>query len=327
MARKISEERKLQFDLISLYVTHSEAISNAMELTTVERKALYLDGLRAFTLNRASADALRQNNMAADTTSSVYARTLRQSVEQDRGEIEAELLKTATASAVEVLAEIEGWGIPALIQHISNKHAENEAAVEAGRLHNQPEHLLQNIDFWVKASSWSAEDAVVLSTGREPSRVLQQYFRSLVEADIKKSAFLQYFANTQALLQDAMDAGVVPTKANLFEVVDWFNRMEIEFPSDLGEKVRHYHGPADRAPAPMVKQSQAANAEKQSLLQLVAAMASEQYGFHPKKNNAQVVSNIFDDLEQVGLGLSRKTVTKWLNEATSHIHPDKWDDG
>ncbi len=64
--------------------------------------------------------------------------------------------------------------------------------------------------------------------------------------------------------------------------------------------------------------------ERQTLLKLIAGMASEQYRFDPHQQRSEAIKNIQDDLERVGLPMDAKTVRKWVRQAAELISDDYW---
>ncbi|XHC10687.1 hypothetical protein ABWH98_24685 [Labrenzia sp. ac12] len=59
--------------------------------------------------------------------------------------------------------------------------------------------------------------------------------------------------------------------------------------------------------------------EKKSLLKLIAAMSIEGYGFNPKASKNDSTTKIVSALERLGIELDRKTILKWLREASKEV--------
>ena len=55
-------------------------------------------------------------------------------------------------------------------------------------------------------------------------------------------------------------------------------------------------------------------------------MACEQYGYNPLAEQSPAVSNIRNDIEQIGASMDAKTIRKWLKEAAALVDPAYWAD-
>lgn len=55
-------------------------------------------------------------------------------------------------------------------------------------------------------------------------------------------------------------------------------------------------------------------------------MACEQYGFNPLAERSPAVSNIRNDIEQIGASMDAKTIRKWLKVAAALVDPAYWAD-
>ncbi len=80
---------------------------------------------------------------------------------------------------------------------------------------------------------------------------------------------------------------------------------------------------ASSAPEPIAPASQKSLGarERESLLKLVIGMAVGGYGYNPKSNRSDVISEIASDLEKAGVPLDVDTVRKYIREARELLPP------
>lgn len=176
---------------------------------------------------------------------------------------------------------------------------------------------MSDFDFWARTSTWSGEHAVLLSMEREPNIEFDNYIAGLQDFQRRESPFLVTFTNTVALLEDAMEAGIVPRKGNVLQVVEWFEKFNLPFPIELQQKIKQFHSLGEREiNRPVSKQ------EKNTLLKLIAAMAIGGYRFDPSAARNQATADIANDLNLLGLEMDQKTILKWIRDACDLV-PDR----
>lgn len=312
----ITNKRALQFELLILFCSDFEVVAEAMQLSDDEDRALELPRQRSFSRrirSRVRERAEETFGPKKDTSLSIALRSAAEEAERSR---HLELVE----SCKDALEGFSTLSEPELKAAIDAKRQEILLSEEAARLPNRQEAQLADVGFWARVSKLSSAEAVLLSMGREPTEELIRYLADVTEQEKAKSAFLTEFTNTKSLLDNAFGAGVIPDGPNILQILDWFERFQLPFPKKLSSQIREFHDPTSKAARP--KPEQATDAEKKSLLKLVAAMAAEQYGFDPNGSNGIAVTNVLNDIEIVGLKLDRKTVAKWLAEATDLIPKD-----
>lgn len=63
--------------------------------------------------------------------------------------------------------------------------------------------------------------------------------------------------------------------------------------------------------------------ERSSCLKLIIGMAVKKYRYDPKAARNSAVTNIANDLNELGIGIDVDTVRKWLKEAAEELPPSQ----
>ena len=208
------------------------------------------------------------------------------------------------------------------------------------------------ISHWAKLAYWTLDEAVALSFGKEPEVVYWESIKSMVMT----SPFVQEYQRRSDIAERAEKSGQLSFTSTPADFLDWADRFEIPFPTELRRAVDVFaparepwkeryaaevtaHQDTKRRleslnseatlssanltpkdePSPMTR-------EKESLLKLVLGMAIRGYGYQPRSLKNLAVKEIADDLRLLGLGLDEDTVRKYLQRAKAEFPDLKTED-
>ena len=219
------------------------------------------------------------------------------------------------------LLELSSEDISNEIEVLEAQRRQEEQAVYP---FNQRDGLFIDLDFWARASTWTDEQAVMLSLDRNPLPANVAFIEALSERQVQECEVAAQFFDRMALAQSAREAGQVSEIGKSIDFVRWFEQMDFESSPDLIAKVRYYQdGQGRQLPQ---KDDELMDREKRTLLKLVAAMAIRGYSYNPSSKRNQSTSDIKSDLDLLGFPLDDKTILKWLRVSTDLIDPSYWDD-
>lgn len=184
-----------------------------------------------------------------------------------------------------------------------------------------------DINFWSKVATWTLDEAVSLSLGRQPSHSSWAYIEPLVG----RRSFATEFGARRELLKRAHLSGQIEDPATPTEILVWANK-RVSFPVDLIEAVHSFNDPKDRRKSDPTNATESTHLlsekglgtrERDSLLRLVIGMAVTGYSYDPKSTRSKITQEIANDLELSGVGLDVDTVRRYLNEAKGLLPPSE----
>jgi len=197
--------------------------------------------------------------------------------------------------------------------------AEEERLIYTAFLGNHDETVLQEFaffnraesdaifDHWLKLPYWSAEEAVSLLFGKEPTRVNKE---SLERVDGFSSFVTNYHQRLEQVVR-AIDAGLMPEQITPKSLILWAAQTGIEVPDEL-QKLATYTDTKNKEGL--------SETERTSMLKIILGMAVSKYKYQGgAARNAATGENkdsIPSDLEKIGLDLDPDTIRRYLNEAT-----------
>lgn len=171
-----------------------------------------------------------------------------------------------------------------------------------------------DINFWANLPFWDINEAIILSTGRDPRKINLGYVDKLFLASpYKKTA-----EERREVFRRLLDADVIKFRDTPLAFTSQAEAHGIDFPKELAEHIakRFYQQLDKSAPVETKKKYQSAlTKERDSLLKLVLGMAIEQYGYQPNAMRNEATRNIERDLEEAGFPLSEDTIRKYLRMA------------
>ncbi|WP_157944612.1 hypothetical protein [Mangrovicella endophytica] len=101
-------------------------------------------------------------------------------------------------------------------------------AIERQRPYNQKE-CRSNPDFWVRATYWTWEEALLLSFGLDPKKIGIQNIMPFQHA----SEFAGNFADRYELINRARSANQLPERAPPIAYIAWFQHEDLDFDKDI----------------------------------------------------------------------------------------------
>ena len=198
-----------------------------------------------------------------------------------------------------------------------------------------------DFDFWCKASSWTMEEAVALTLGKEPRRVTWENIRH----DEKFSPFVKEFKLRLELSRRAEISGELPIGFSSFQFVLWAKNLELSYPPELEVVVTRASGNRPDWKAKYEEEAAAHAATKQqmyghrtvisdaplkplnakereSLLKMVIAMAVEKFGYDVDAAKSPTTDKIAGAVRKHGMTLDDDTIRKYLQEGRDLLPKD-----
>lgn len=212
-----------------------------------------------------------------------------------------------------------------------------QADYEAKHDFNQPNALAKNdiYEFWSRAELWTLDEAAALINGRNPTVVTEDR----IDRDRSQTKISTKLKQTVILLRRAYEAGILSRNNSPKRLIDWLELKHIEIPPLLKElavqrsgtpftlsaenrRLKEKLAVLEAMPVSIESDDNVGKSEKliglrerESLLKLVLGMAIKGYRYDPKATRSTEVSEITNDLQNLGLSLTEDTVRKYLNEA------------
>lgn len=183
-----------------------------------------------------------------------------------------------------------------------------------------------NADFnhWAKADYWTLDEAVALSFGKEPKIVNLPAIQKLVD----KSVFCQTYAKRYDLAKRATFCKQFNDAIPPVYFLNWADDMDFELPQGLLDNVKNYAGRAINWRHEYVElkslydeiseQPKPESTRKsENLLQALAAIAMDAYGYDPDSAKSTTPKDIADALARLGQKVDPKTIRGWLKEGSA----------
>ncbi|MEO0400631.1 MAG: hypothetical protein AAF224_14565 [Pseudomonadota bacterium] len=171
---------------------------------------------------------------------------------------------------------------------------------------------------WVGLGIWHQDEAVALTFGKCPKLVNPQSLSTYKDNSLFASAYFSLLSLVERDL--SVDCQMNSLEPEIY--VKWAEKNSIELPSELARIIR----PQSTAPERHVLHVENREVsdtlgprEKDTLLTIIATMASLQYGYTPLRKN-QAAGKIVAEMEKMGLvPLSSETVRNKLKEASELV--------
>ena len=175
-------------------------------------------------------------------------------------------------------------------------HDDTGPQIESRYLHLPQEEAKALYLEWSKKSYWTPEEAAALIRGTHPDVLTPRE-----NLPIKVRGEIERICD---LLRRKFGERVPPP-----ELLDWAEQVDEKIPAALMSAIQSRDPGAKRIP----RQSDETRV-RETLLKIIIGMATEKYGYVPKKKNA-AAKHISSILEEMELGVSEQTVYKYLTEA------------
>lgn len=169
---------------------------------------------------------------------------------------------------------------------------------------------------WARMSTWTISESSLLSLGVIPSENVINAFDEVTRHGWGFPITREY-ARRKLLLMNAIVAGDINAViSDVYEelsrpftrsVIEWSERVKIEYDSHLAEHVYKIHQAKEKS----VSHPSGVN----TMLKIILAIAIEKYEFNPSAKRNQAISKIETDTELNGLRVQRDTILKHLRSA------------
>jgi hypothetical protein len=228
----------------------------------------------------------------------------------------SEDLECMAASAKKALEKLSG--------HIPESHKE----------FFDQETAKADFSYWSKMASWSLDEAVALSFGKDPRVVNPR----AMQKTCSKATFVKSFLELAQLAYRAKEGGELRGMNSLTNYIDWVRKYDLPFPKELEELVEANLGKRidwkeryealvkefderneaskNSALKPKEKkEKQLSTKERNTLLKLVVGMAIDGYGYDLSASRSSMPREIAAGLLTHNISIDEDTVRNWLNEA------------
>lgn len=177
-----------------------------------------------------------------------------------------------------------------------------------------------DFDYWAMMPKLSVMEATMLSVGAKPELMTQEEIYELKRQKPEKlwASFRFLIERYELMFRMYPSGGYGKMHLSTRRLYQWINETGLEVHPGFKAALDKRFGVASE-PAPPKEMT---DAEKVSLLKIIAGMAIEQYAYDPGAQRSDAIRNISDDLERLGISLDRKTIRKWLKEACELVDPE-----
>lgn len=213
-----------------------------------------------------------------------------------------------------------------------DKERNRQAAIneENNRFYNLG-NAKADFNHWAKAEYWTLDEAIALSFGKEPKIVNLPAIQKLLD----KSVFCQTYAKRYDLAKRATFCKQFNDAIPPVYFLNWADDMDIELPQGLLDNVKNYAGQAinwrheyaelkSRYGVISEQPKPESTRKSENLLQALAAIAIDAYGYDPDSAKSTAPKDIADALARLGHKVDPKTIRGWLREG-SELLPRKPD--
>ncbi|MCG5234205.1 hypothetical protein [Xanthobacter oligotrophicus] len=246
-----------------------------------------------------------------------------------------------------LMVELEGLPDDELQRRHNEAHQEYMEALRVAEEARWPfNHPSTKADhtYWAQMPLWSIREAVALSLDRDPV-ALDKYN---MESYTVNSSFAAKFMRQYNLIARTTTAAEISFPIHPVDFVEWGQSRGIELSDAMvtavltrypledwkdafAEEVELHD--ATRAELDRLKveiertgpDGGLAQRERSSCLKLIIGMAVKKYRYDPKAARNSAVTNIANDLNELGIGIDVDTVRKWLKEAAEELPPSQTD--
>jgi len=182
-----------------------------------------------------------------------------------------------------------------------------------------------NADFvhWAKAAPWTLDEAIALSFGKEPEIVTWKKIETLKH----KSEFAKAFAKRRDLAIRATRIKKLSDPVMPVVFICWAKELHIELPSILLTELEKVGNAAidwrkewlklKASCDSMQKQAPENTQQTENLLQAIACMAMDGYGFKLEDKKSVVHTEISNALKRHEKAIDRKTIKAWIDKGIS----------
>jgi hypothetical protein len=201
---------------------------------------------------------------------------------------------------------------------------------ERDRFYNQN---AANADYvhWSKAAHWTIDEAIALSFGKDPEVVTWKKIEPLKE----KSAFAKAFSKRRDLALRATRWKKFQDLIPPVTFLSWAKEIDIDLPAELKIEVEkigglcinwheQYQKLKTEIAANKINPKPESTRKSENLLQALASVAIDAYGYDPQSAKSTAPQDIADALAKRGKKVDPKTIRTWLKEGNELLpqNPD-----
>ncbi len=179
-----------------------------------------------------------------------------------------------------------------------------------------------DFDYWAMMPKLSVMEATMLSVGAKPELFKENEIYELKRQKPEKlwASFRFLIERYELMFRMYPSGGYGKMHLSTRRLHQWINETGLDVHPGFKAALDKRFGVTSE-PAPPKEMT---DAEKVSLLKMIAGMAIEQYAYVPGAKRNEAVKNISDDLDRLGISLDLKTIRKWLKESCELIDPENF---
>lgn len=215
----------------------------------------------------------------------------------------------------EIVDELQRLSTAELEQRYVELEPDIEKA-ERERFFNQP---YANADFahWCKATGWRIDEGIALFMGKAPELVNWES----VEEYVLISSFAKEYMKNRHLALRAKEMGKLSDPATPEAFLAWAKQNEIKYPVELEQHLKARATSTEDAKCNLSSSKSGATKMYESTQKLLGGIVSAQYDY--EKEPAEVIKQIVEDLEAVGISMGPETVRKHIDLAIELVERKK----
>jgi hypothetical protein len=185
-----------------------------------------------------------------------------------------------------------------------------------------PDHVA-DFDHWAKMPRFTIEELTSLSIGVEPENFTKKKLAEIQKLDTRSlGAPIQFLLRRVEQLKRKFSPFSQSHTATPREFLSWADKVEFETHPKFLAVLRRYHGidPKQKASTEQVPKTD--KREIDTIAQILAAIAIEEYGWRPSMARSPIPKQISDILATMGLQASSETVRKYLRIGAGFLSAD-----
>lgn len=190
--------------------------------------------------------------------------------------------------------------------------------------------LRADFSYWRTMPKLSLHEALMLSVGLDPKSYSHDHLNDIRKRKKKIEPLwsaLQFLLDRREVFRRFYPVGVSGYMSMSFPTLKRaLETYGVELDREFREALTFRCPDANHANDASDTTKSFSNQERETLLKLIAGMASEQYGYDPRHQRSEAFENIQEDLDRAGLSMDAKTVRKWIRQAAELIPDAYWKD-
>lgn len=197
-----------------------------------------------------------------------------------------------------------------------------------GDNHNQTfseDNTINNFSSWLDKETWTEKEAAFLLCGYHPNVLWFQFSSKLFEPEQLEKRYSECSKMLCSIREAKLEGNLFYDDEIIVEeliILAFQKRLPIR-PELIQAASKKFPKLLDlRKEGSKKSNNKFSEKEKNSLLKMIIGMAVSKYGHDSKKQRNKSTTEIFHDMEKLGIFLDQDTITKWLKEAAA-IHLDQ----